>query len=231
MLYILFLILLLVCSIVIICFMPKFKNTRLTNTILVLLTVIPYLALMLIIYLDVGANDWNFTNTLPVANVSPFMFFTLPIFFVLPQTIKKYYLVLIALLSVGMVLSPTFSCIYNTVINYKFHAHFLLNYISHFSLFLLGIYLVKSKQVELNTKNCLIGASIIIGAALVMMLLNVIFDTAFFGLSLNGKHNIYNNVLVENSYLSALIYFIGLIGIMVLGFLFHKLINKNKKEL
>ena len=56
-----------------------------------------------------------------------------------------------------------------------------------------------------------------------MMILNVVFDTAFFGLSLNGKHNIYNNVLVLNSYLSAFLYFFGLCGVLLMGFGFSKI--------
>ena len=53
-----------------------------------------------------------------------------------------------------------------------------------------------------------------------MMIVNVIFDTAFFGLSLNGKHNIYNFVLTNNAYLSAALYFFGLICVLGLGYLY-----------
>ena len=95
---------------------------------------------------------------------------------------------------------------------------------------LLGIYLVKSNQVELKVKVALISGSIIIGCALTMLILNVIFDTAYFGLSLNGKHSIYNMVLVSNSYLSALIYFAGLVGVLVVGYLFQLVINKKKHK-
>jgi hypothetical protein len=59
-----------------------------------------------------------------------------------------------------------------------------------------------------------------------MMILNVIFDTAFFGLSLNGKHNIYNKVLVDNSYLSALLYYIGLLAVLVMGYFVCKAFAK-----
>ena len=50
-----------------------------------------------------------------------------------------------------------------------------------------------------------------------MLVLNLIFDTSFFGLSLRGKHNIYNNVLTNNSYLSAALYFFGLICVLLMG--------------
>jgi hypothetical protein len=146
------------------------------------------------------------------------MFALTPIFLLLPKSIRKHTYLLISLLSVGMFFSSIFGCIYNAAIHYKFHFHFVLDYVAHFALSLFGVYLIRSGQVQLNKKNALISACIIFGAAVLMIVLNVIFDTAFFGLSLNGKHNIYNNVLVENSYLSALLYLMGLAVVLVLGY-------------
>ena len=59
------------------------------------------------------------------------------------------------------------------------------------------------------------------------MILNLIFDTSFFGLSLRGKHNIYNNVIVDNSYLSAAIYYAGLIFVLLMGYLVSKAFSKD----
>ena len=204
--------------------MKHFTNPMITNILFCLTIVVCYGVGLYINYLHNGVHDWNFTNALPTANVSPFMYATCPIFFALPKSIRKYYATLIALLIVGMVLSPTFSCIYFFSINYKFHASFLLNYIGHFALVLWGIYFVQSKQIELKIKDCLIGGAIIVAVALIMMILNVIFDQSFFGLSLNGKHNIYNIVLTNNSYLSALIYFTGLLAVMVSSYFLQKLL-------
>ena len=212
-----------VCVVVILC-MDRFKKVRLTNCIFFFVTFFCYLALVLIVYSDVGAEDWNFRNTLPLANVSPFMFFSTLLYFVLPDRGKPYYLRLLSLLSVGMFLSPTLGCVHNAVIHYAFHPHFLLDYVAHFSLFLWGVYAVRSGQVTLGKKESLISGSFIVGVAVMMMILNVIFDAAFFGLSLNGKHNIYNQVLVANSYLSALIYFAGLVAVLFAGYFFSKLI-------
>lgn len=127
-----------------------------------------------------------------------------------------------------MFLSSVFSCLYNAIIDYKFHIHFTYDYVSHFALSLFGVYIIRSGQVILNTKNVLTSASLIFGAATLMMILNVIFDTSFFGLSLNGKHNIYNNVLVDNSYLSALLYFLGLGVVVALGYAYSRMMSKAK---
>lgn len=212
--------------------MRYFKNQLVTNIVFFVIVVIFYGVELLLNYLRNGPNDWNFTNALPTANVSPFMFATCPIFFLLPKSARKYYGTLIALLVVGMILSPVFACIYNFSISYKFHANFLLNYFGHIALALWGIYLVQSKQCDLKIKDCLIVGAIIISAAFTMMILNIIFDQSFFGLSLNGKHNIYNIVLVKNSFLSAFLYFTGLGVVLVLGYFFEKLllfINKKTK--
>ena len=128
-----------------------------------------------------------------------------------------------------MLLSSVFGCIYNASINYKFHLHFLSDYFAHIALSLWGVYLIKSRQVELTKKNVIASSGIMIGVAFTMLTLNVIFDTAFFGLSLNGKHNIYNNVLTKSSYLSALLYFIGLIGVLGMGYGYSYLLSRGNR--
>jgi hypothetical protein len=130
-----------------------------------------------------------------------------------------------------MFFATVFGCIGNAARCYKFHIHFMLDYFSHFALSAFGIYLVRTKQVKLNVKSSIISGSIIFSVATIMLVLNIIFDTAFFGLSLNGKHNIYNMVLVNNSYLSALIYYSGLALVLSLGFVLCKTLNKDRFQI
>ena len=210
--------------------MGRIRCHRLVNMIASLSVYLMYLSLMYVVYSDIGFYDWNFQNTLPVANVSPFMFSIMPLTWILPKVAKKYLYLLISLLSVGMLFSAISSSLYNAVIGYKFHWHFMLDYLAHLILSAWGIYLVKSGQVRLDRRDCFISGSLIVGVAALMMILNVIFDTSFFGLSLNGKHNIYNNVIVDNSALSALIYFVGLVVVLLLGYGFNKILLKKHKN-
>ena len=205
-------------------FMKHFYNRRITELAFILAVFVPYVCLSVTVLRDVGFNDWNYRNTLPVANVSPFMFATLPIVLVLPKSIKKHVLLLISLLSVGMVFSSVLGCVDRAAINYKFHLHFMLDYVSHFALSLYGVYIVRTRQAIPSVKSSLKSGAIILSIALIMMGLNVIFDTSFFGLSLNGKHNIYNNVLFKSSYLSAFVYLLGLSFVLFLGYLYMKLV-------
>ena len=212
--------------------MKYIHNIQLFNLIFIALIYIPYVCLCIIVYkTDTDLNRWNFLNTLPFANVSPFMFSITPILLILPKKIREYVYLLISMLTVGMFFSAVFGCVGNAIRNYNFHFHFTLDYLSHFAMSAFGVFLVKSKQVKINSKNCIISGSIILGVATIMLILNVIFDKAFFGLSLNGKHNIYNIVLVDNSYLSALIYYVGLIFVLLLGTVVCKLFNNSNKGL
>ena len=224
--YIISMILLLVFYVFVLVNMKHMSNTRLYNYIFSIPVIACYLHVVIKVYCSVGFNDWNFQNTLPVANVSPFMFTLVGIIFLIPLKIRKHLYLLISLLSVGMLLSALLGCVYNASINYRFHLHFLSDYFAHIMLSLWGVYLVISRQVQITKKNLLTSSGIIIGVAITMLILNLIFDTAFFGLSLNGKHNIYNNVLTDNSYLSAALYFIGLIGVLGLGYFYVSILSK-----
>lgn len=210
--------------------LKKMRNVKITNCVFASIIFVCYVSLVIYVYFDAGPTDWNFLNTLPTANVSPFMFAIIPIILLLPKKIKKYFLLLVVLLIVGMFLSGIISCSYNAIIGYKFHHHFMLDYIAHFALSLWGIYLIKSGQVELNKKDALVAGSIIIGVSILMLMLNLIFNTAFFGLSLYGKHNIYNVVLTSSSILSVTLYFIGLGFVLILGYFVGYFVNKGKNK-
>ena len=224
--YIISIIFLLVFYVFAVANLKRLKNTTLWNRIFSAVIFLCYLYVVIRVYHSVGFYDWNFQNTLPTANVSPFMFTLVGFILLIPTRIRKHLYLLISLLSVGMLLSSVFGCIYNASINYKFHLHFLSDYFAHIALSLWGVYLVKSRQVELTKKNVIASSGIMIGVAFTMLTLNVIFDTAFFGLSLNGKHNIYNNVLTKSSYLSALLYFFGLICVLGMGYGYSYLLSR-----
>lgn len=212
--------------------MKYIRNAKLANLIFIALVYIPYVCMCVYVYkTDTDVNRWNFLNTLPVANVSPFMFSLMPILLILPEKIRKHLYLLVSMLTVGMLLSTVFGCVGNALRNYKFHFHFTLDYFSHFAMAAFGIFLIRSKQIILNVKNCIISGSIIYGVATIMLIMNVIFDKAFFGLSLNGKHSIYNIVLVDNSYLSALIYYVGLFFILLFGAAVCKLIDRSNMDM
>ena len=183
-----------------------------------------YLLGAVLILLDVGFHDWNFQNALPTANISPLTFFTLPLMLLLRGRARTAYLTMISLLSFGMVAAGMLTLIGNALRDYALHFTILLDSVNHAVLSLFGIYLVKSGQVRLARRDCIAAVSAVFGAAVLALLLNLIFHTAFFGLSLYGEHNIYNNVLTESGILSALLYFLGLAAVLLAGFLYCRIL-------
>jgi hypothetical protein len=209
-----------------VCLVPRMPKSKWVVAAFVALVFLPYVYCSLSIMKSAGVDDWNFKNTLPVANVSPFTFFLCPLSLVLPKRIGKYFMTMISLLSVGMLVSGAFTCIFNYMRDYTFYLTFFLDVFEHVTLSLFGVYLVYSEEASLKKRDALIGGGIIVFAAVLMLIVNLIFRTSFFGLSLYGEHNIYNNVLCESGILSAAIYFAGLIGVLALGYLYHKALTK-----
>ena len=135
MLYIISIILLTILYVGVLFCMKYMRHTKLWNTLFTLSIFALYLNVVLKVYFDVGFYDWNFQNTLPVANVSPFMFTSVLLMHLFPSKIKKHLYLLISLLSVGMFLSTVFGCVYNAAINYKFHLHFLCDYLAFYQIY------------------------------------------------------------------------------------------------
>ena len=187
--------------------------------------------LFVIVYwlVKVGPNDWNFKNVLPIANVSPFMFIIVILVMFLLTKSRKYFNTLISLLSFAMLIASSINLLFNSLRNYNFYFIFLLDSINHVLFSLYGIYLYKTNQIFKDLKNNLISGSLIVVVAICMLIINVIFDTSFFGLSLLGKHNIYNVVISENSIVSVLVYFVGLIIALFTGFVYQRIISKYLK--
>ena len=211
------------------CLMKYIRNFKAPNIIFPVLVFALYLSLCIYVYkTDTDPTRWNFLNTLPIANISPFTFSIMPLLLILPKKAKEPIYLLISMMTIGMFFSTALGCIGNAVRNYNFHPHFMLDYMAHVVLAAYGVYLIRTGTAKFSIKNCLVSGSLIYGVAFVMLILNVIFDKAFFGLSLNGKHNIYNMVLVENSYLSALIYFVGLGAVLALGALLCGFLSRER---
>ncbi|MBR2382021.1 MAG: hypothetical protein IKA84_06000 [Clostridia bacterium] len=205
------------------------KHKTLVNVIFAIVIFASYFYVARYMYFDVGPNDWNFKNTLPTANVSPFMFCLTPLTLLMPRAIRKYLFTLIALLSLGMVVAGLGGALGFMVRDYKFHLHITMDCLAHVLISLWGVYLVKSGQVDLTPKKAIRGGSIIVCVAGTMLVLNLIFKTAFFGLSLYGEHNIYNNKIFESGIVSAFAYFFGLCLVLCAGYFYQKVFNLKRE--
>ncbi|HQC54785.1 MAG TPA: hypothetical protein PKX91_03565 [Clostridia bacterium] len=173
---------------------------------------------------------WNFIYSLPTANVSPFMFTIVFVVLFLPKSIKNYFYLLMSLLSLGMIIAGIGGAIW--YIGWEdYHLAISVEWFTHFMMALFGIYLVLSKNVDFTLKNSLKSSIIIYCVVALMIILNVIFDTSFFGLAFNGDHNIYTYLVIPNPYLSAFVYILGLTCVLISGYWFLKLVIKIDEKL
>ncbi|MGI6377926.1 MAG: hypothetical protein ACOX0I_02530 [Bacilli bacterium] len=169
---------------------------------------------------------WNLKNMLPTANISPFMFIMVFIVLFLPKAIKKHFYLLMSMLSFGMIVAGIIECIiYSSKPNY-YYLFCSINWINHFTMAFFGIYLLLTKRIELTVRNCIKASMIIYATVAIMMILNIIFGTSFFGLAFNGEHHIYRHIIIPNPYLSALVYVIGLTCFLIIGYWFLKFIKR-----
>ena len=209
-------------------YLAKYKT--LVNILFAIAIFTSYFYVVRYMYYDVGPDDWNFRNTMPTANVSPFMFCLTPFILVMPKTIRKYLMTLVVLLSLGMVVAGLGGALGFMARHYKFHWHITMDCLAHVLISLWGVYLLKSGQVELTPKKAIRAGAIIVSVALIMLVLNLIYHKAFFGLSLYGEHNIYNIRLFENGVVSAIAYFCGLCFVLCAGYFYQKILNLKKER-
>lgn len=192
------------------------------------LIIVTYLYIVLNRLIECGPANWNFLNTLPTANVSPFMFAVTSICFIFPKSIRKYLFALISCLSFGMFMAGSLELIVQIARRYPFYFVYSVDALAHLTLSLYGIYLTEIEEVKLKSFTTLIGSLSIVATALVMLVINLFTGYAFFGLGFKGNHNIYNMVLTSSPILSCLIYFGGLMSVLAVGWGIQVLINRKQ---
>ncbi|MBN3490114.1 hypothetical protein JV173_01165 [Acholeplasma equirhinis] len=170
---------------------------------------------------------------IPFGNYSPFTFTIITILIFLPSKFQKPVNYFLALMSF-----PMFGATCVNSINYVIHAGEYLytsmsfDQIGHTLVSLYGYYLIISKEVKFTKIKTLFTFIFIMSVPLVMATLNFIYDTSYFGLNLNGRHNIYNRVVTDNSYINLGIYWFGLLGLITVSYLIILFIQSKvyKKE-
>lgn len=208
----------------------KKLDTKLSNIIFSFIIFIPYIVLLYFAYkMSKQYNINAFVYSLPISNISPLMFTLTIVALIDIKILKKSIYNLYAYLIIGMGLAALLSDIGSLVQGIPYNIYRTMDSISHVSMSLFGIYLVLSNQIEINKKSFIKAVITIYSIVLTIIIINLIFDTSFFGLSLRGKHNIYQLVLTSNSFISLLIYITGLFGVLIVSYFIQKLIIKKIK--
>ena len=181
-----------------------------------------YFIEIVLLLVGVDVKDWSYLTLLPFGNIGPLVFFAIPFLFFLPKKVRRYGFTIIALLSPAMLVYGIMHGIMLVVAGTKVFAAYVLDIFCHALCALYGIYLVRTEQVDFDVKKSLISGAVVFAVAILMLVLNAIFHTSFFGLSVYGDHNIYNVFVLDSAVLSVFLYFIIVGAALVVGYFFQK---------
>ena len=187
----------------------------------------------------VGLNIFYFQKDgelsfLTFDNISPFTF-TFMIFIGLFKDKLAYaFKCAIAFLSVGMIIAmmitPQYAYIYSFVEEARID--YLLDALGHLNCSLFGIYLVASGKVKLTMKNFSTAAVFMYTVITGVVITNALFHKNFFGMCPYGGYSIYMFNLFEEYWATLLAYYLGVLGVLYLGFGFNYALNRlNRSQL
>ena len=163
-------------------------------------------------------NPSYINSILPFGNYSPLIFTCSTILIFIPEKWCAWFKYFIGIMWLPMIAASLYNSIGYTWLQGPYsYTCITFDCFAHGLIGLYGFYVLYNKVIVYDKKKLIILLSCIIVVPVIMLILNAIFDTSFFGLNLNGKHNIYNVVLTDNSYISALIYFLGLAALLTIS--------------
>lgn len=167
-------------------------------------------------------NYFNLRMMTPISNISPMLFTLCIVCLFSPLKIRKFCFKLMAIFNVVMIVAGFVGSISCLIIAPFYFSFVLFDELAHLTYFLFVFYLVKSNQVIIK-KSDLLKDYLIVGAVVLFaFILNLIFDTSFFGLCLNDNYSIYG-IKIFNSYIvSDLVYLFSLIAVMFIGYFIYK---------
>ena len=209
----------------------KVSDTRTVNYVLSGAALLFYI---LLIVFDGQYHHWDTETILdvnPLSKMSPFIFAT--VFFVnfMPKTIKKYYYTILSSLILAMAGVGMFSSLANGLMNDMnyFVVWMYFDSFSHIAIALFGIWLVLTGQTALDRKTLFKCLAILYSFLLLLIIVNLIFKTNFFGFSVYGEHNIYG-IVINPWIVSFIAYFAGLTVIVVADWFLSKAIASKSSQ-
>lgn len=164
-----------------------------------------------IFFSAIEGNGLNLKNVTPISNISPFIFTIIALTIFLPDRINKYIYKYITIFQWVLFIAAFFVLV--TVLIKQGSIYFLFTIFDSFAHIVTAAfcyYLRKTKQVDVSFKEFGYFSLITSSLVVVVIIINLICHTTFFGLNFYGEHNIYGCVMVGDRFLSAFIYSSGL---------------------
>ena len=200
------------------------SNTRIGNAIFIIINIIVFWGLNMCYYKP-EAGNFRF---LVFDNISPFTFTFMPFLVLFRGKVAEFFKSAIAFLSVGMIVAMMITPQYAYLMNFNNTAgvDYLLDALCHLNCSLFGIYLVLTGQVKLSYKNFVRSVIFMYSAITLVVAMNYIFGTNFFGMCPYGGYSIYMFNLFEDYWATLLAYYLGVLGVLYTGFEFNFALNR-----
>ena len=204
------------------------SNTRVGNAIFIIVNVVMFVGQNLCFYTP-ELNNFRFVM---FDNISPFTFTFMPCMILLKGKIAEFFKSAIAFLSIGMIIAMLVSPHYAYYMDFVHTAelHYLFDAMAHLNCSLFGIYLVLTGQVKLTYKNFVRAAVFMYTVITLMVTLNAVFGTNFFGMCPYGGYSIYMINIFEEYWATLLAYYLGVMLVLYLGFEFNYAVNRLGKR-
>ena len=200
------------------------SNTRIGNAIFIVINIIVFWGLNMCYY---KPEQQNF-RFLVFDNISPFTFTFMPFLVLFKGKVAEFFKSAIAFLSVGMIvammITPQYAYLYN--FNNTAGLDYLLDALCHLNCSLFGIYLVLTGQVRLKYKSFVRAVIFMYSAITLVVVMNHLYGTNFFGMCPYGGYSIYMFNLFEDYWATLLAYYVGVLLVLYLGFEFNLGLNK-----
>lgn len=201
-------------TLILICLYKNQVNIKIGNAFFIAVDAILYL-LWNISYAEKGWLDGGFMT---LANISPFIFTVIPLTLFMKKSVKEYAYSAIAFLHLGLFLATLISPEYVVIFDYKTEATFAYaaEAMCHIWAALFGLYLIITKQVELNFKSWLKSIVFMLSIVGFGVITNLFLDTRCFNMNPNN-YSIYFLDIFGSFGATLTAYYLGIIVVLTLG--------------
>ena len=222
-------------TLVLICLYKDRINLKTGNIFFIVVDAVLYL----IWNISYAEKGWLDNGFMTLANISPFIFTVIPLTVFMKDKVKDFAYSAIAFLHFGLFLATLISPEYVVIFDYKTEATFAYaaEAMCHIWSALFGLYLMVTKQVEINFKSWLRSIIFVLSAVSFGVMLNFILDTHCFNMNPNS-YSIYMLDIFGSFWATLAAYYLGIVVILTLGMqsgymlvrLLDKINNHHAKE-
>lgn len=203
--------------------LAKKKNYRNINTYFCVAISIFYFLTILVSSFKLNRN--NLQMVTPLSNVSPLLFTLSFVCIFLNDSIRNKLFKFMCLFNFFMLVAGFISASYALSMGANYFKFSIYDELAHLTYGVFAFYLLATDQVKLNKKDLVWSIIGMLGFVAIIFVINLVFNTSFFGLCLNDQYNIYGQKMFDNCHASNIVYVFSLVTVMAIGYGFTKLIK------